>query len=85
MAEGLFLGGSHHIHCALYLYYYYISSTSDHHVLDSRDSTLGITPIRRELGGFLGSDSRDSGLVAWSEVGWDLWVPVSHRDVSDCS
>ena len=40
MAEGLVLGGSHHMHCALYLYYYYISSTSDHHVLDSRDSNI---------------------------------------------
>ena len=83
MAEGLFLGGSHHIHCALYLYYYYISSTSDHHVLDSRDSNIRHHTYKE--GGFLGSDSRDSGLVAWSEVGWDLWVPVSHRDVSDCS
>ena len=41
--------------------------------------------MRRELGGFLESDSRNSGLVAWSGAGWDLWVPVSHREVSDFS
>ena len=27
----------HHIYCALYFYYYYIRSTSDHQELDPRD------------------------------------------------
>lgn len=71
MAEGLVQGEFKHntFHCALY-FYYYIGSTSDHPLLDSRDwgRLLSRQKAYHEegVGGFLESDSRNSGLVAWS-------------------
>ena len=35
VVDGLRMIQVHHVHCALDLYYYYISSTSDHQALES--------------------------------------------------
>ena len=34
--DGFWMIQVHYVHCALYFYYYYISSTSDHQALDTR-------------------------------------------------
>ena len=68
MAEGLVWGGFKHT--TFTVHFIAIIITSDPPVLHSRDwrpllfRQEGITPMRRELGGFLESDSRNSGLVA---------------------
>ena len=36
VGDGLGMIQAHYIYCALYFYYYYISSTSDHQALDPR-------------------------------------------------